>query len=168
MDLEEGNQAAVWHMPCRVRIQTPLTLPPVYSKMSTSQASVLNLEGVQSESYAGSVSQFLLLILYCNFARKSIPDSPGDLVAGLTALRQLQPHRISHPRWTFDKLLTDGLPLAQSASRFGTRGFALIPKWEYNSVTGQYDRLSSTQDYAAAARLRCTRLNRRAVRCGKR
>ena len=43
-------------------------------------------------------------------------------------------------------------PLAQSAAHFPKRGFALIPKWEYNSVTDQYDRLGSTQDYAAAAR----------------
>jgi hypothetical protein len=51
--------------------------------------------------------------------------------------------------WRFT--CADGLPLAQSAARSLKRGFALLPKWEYNLVTGQYDRLSSTQDYAAAA-----------------
>ena len=39
----------------------------------------------------------------------------------------------------------DGLPLAQFAARSPKRGFALIPKWEYNLVTDQYDRLSSTR-----------------------
>jgi len=52
--------------------------------------------------------------------------------------------------WRFT--CADGLPLAQSAARSPKRCFALIPKWEYNSVTGQYDRLRSTWDYAAAAR----------------
>ena len=44
------------------------------------------------------------------------------------------------------------VPLAQSAARSPKRGLALIPKWEYNLAADQYDRLSSTQDYAAAAR----------------
>jgi len=38
-----------------------------------------------------------------------------------------------------------------TAARSPKRCFALIPKWEYNSVTGQYDRQFNT-DYAAAAR----------------
>jgi hypothetical protein len=44
----------------------------------------------------------------------------------------------------------DGLPLAQCAARSPKRGFALIPKWEYNLVADQYDRQFNT-DYAAAA-----------------
>ena len=45
--------------------------------------------------------------------------------------------------WRFT--CVDELPLAQSAARSPKRCFALIPKWEYNLVTGQYDRLSSTR-----------------------
>jgi len=45
--------------------------------------------------------------------------------------------------WRFT--CADGLPLAQSAARSPKRCFALIPKWEYNLVTGQYDRLGLTQ-----------------------
>ena len=45
--------------------------------------------------------------------------------------------------WRFT--CADGLLLAQSAARSPKRGFALIPKWEYNLVTDQYDRLSSTR-----------------------
>ena len=45
--------------------------------------------------------------------------------------------------WRFT--CADGLPLAQSAARSPKCCFALIPKWKYNSVTDQYDRLSSTR-----------------------
>jgi len=51
--------------------------------------------------------------------------------------------------WRFT--CADGLPLAQFAARSPKRGFALIPKWEYNLVADQYDRQFNT-DYAAAAR----------------
>jgi hypothetical protein len=45
--------------------------------------------------------------------------------------------------WRFT--CADGLPLAQSAARFPKRCFALIPKWEYNLVAEQYDRLGSAR-----------------------
>ena len=54
------------------------------------------------------------------------------------------PPQSRSPRAGWRFTYADGLPLAQSAARFPKRCFALIPEWEYNSVTGQYDRLSST------------------------
>jgi hypothetical protein len=55
------------------------------------------------------------------------------------------PPKSRSPRAGWRFTCADGLPLAQSAACSPKRGFALIPKWEYNSVTGQYDRLSSTR-----------------------
>jgi len=55
------------------------------------------------------------------------------------------PPQSRSPRAGWRFTCADGLPLAQSAARFPKRCFALIPKWEYNLVTGQYDRLSSTR-----------------------
>ena len=49
------------------------------------------------------------------------------------------------PRTGWRFTCEDGLPLAQSAARSPKRGFALIPKWEYNLVANQYDRLGSTR-----------------------
>ena len=45
--------------------------------------------------------------------------------------------------WRFT--CAEGLPLAQSAARSPKRGLALLPKWEYNLVADQYERLSSTR-----------------------
>jgi hypothetical protein len=54
------------------------------------------------------------------------------------------PPQSRSPRAGWRFTCADGLPLAQSAARFPKRCFALVPKWEYNLVTDQYDRLSST------------------------
>jgi len=74
-----------------------------------------------------------------NGLRQSV--TPAGEPSGLA--RDSLQSRLPRAGWRFT--CADGLPLAQPAARSPKRGFALIPKWEYNLVTGQYDRLSSSR-----------------------